>query len=529
MLPILDNDGMREADRHTIEDLGVPGMVLMENAATRVVDAIRGAFPDTRRILILCGPGNNGGDGFAAARHLHNGGLDVQVCLLGDPAKLSPDATTNHRLAKNFGVPMAVIEDDDLSVVESLLEDWPTDLVVDALLGTGTDRPLQGRYANLVDTVAASGLPVVAVDVPTGLNGASSEIPGSHLPADLTVTFGALKICHTLPPACISCGEVAVVDIGIPPATIEAGASLRMTEIEDIALMLPPRSPDAHKGRFGHLLIVAGSTGRGGAVAMAAKSAVVAGSGLVTMAVPEPVVPVVDAACLEAMTHSLIADDSGAVAGEKGLEDILGNMTAIAAGPGWGTGSGAKATLDWLLDNWDGPLLLDADAINLLAGAPNRLAGREIPTVLTPHPGELARLLGRSTQDVVANRLGAAREAARCAGAVVVAKGYGTIIAEPDGQAWVNPTGDVSLASGGSGDVLTGAIGALLAQGVDPIRAALIGCWLHGRAGEIGGDIYPAAVPASELPDLLADAWQELEDPEPAILTTSHSEGREGL
>lgn len=513
MLPILDNDGMREADQQTIEDLGVPGIVLMENAATGVVDAIRETFPDARRILILCGPGNNGGDGFAAARHLHNGGLDVQICVLGDPARLSPDAATNHRLAKAFGVPMAVVEDDDLSVIEALLEDRPTDLVVDALLGTGTDRPLAGRYAELADTVAASGIPVVAVDVPTGLNGGASEIPGPHLPADLTVTFAALKICHALPPACISCGDVAVVDIGIPPCATEAACSLWMTEDDDIALMLPSRNPDAHKGRFGHLLIVAGSTGRGGAVVMAAKSAVVVGSGLVTMAVPEPVVPVVDAACLEAMTHSLTADDNGAVAGEKGLEGTLDRMTAIAAGPGLGTGDGARKTLSWLLENWTGPLLLDADAINLLAGNPERLADREVPAVLTPHPGELARLLGVSTEAVVEDRLGAARQASSRSGAIVVAKGYGSIIAEPDGQAWVNPTGDVGLASGGSGDVLTGTIGALLAQGVDPLRAALVGCWLHGRAGEIGGEIYPAAVPASELPNLLADAWQQLEEP----------------
>jgi len=514
MLPILNNDGMREADRHTIEDLGVPGMVLMENAATGVVDAIREVFPDARRILILCGPGNNGGDGFAAARHLHNGGLDVQLCLVGAPARLTPDAATNLRLAEAFGVPMAVIEDDDLSPIEGLLDDEPTDLVVDALLGTGTDRPLAGRYAALVELVEASGLPVVAVDVPTGLNGSSSAIPGPHLPADLTVTFASLKICHSLPPACIACGEVAVVDIGIPPAALETGSSLWITEDEDISLMLPTRSPDAHKGRFGHLLIVAGSQGRGGAVAMAAKSAVVVGSGLVTMAVPEPVVPVVDAACLEAMTHALEPDDAGAVAGPLGLDDLLGRMSAVAAGPGLGTRAGAMQTLDWILDNWNGPLLLDADAVNLLAENPERLTAREVQAVLTPHPGELARLLGTSTEKVLADRLEAAREAARRAGAIVVAKGYGTIIAEPGGQAWVNPTGDVGLASGGSGDVLSGAIGALLAQGLEPLRAALVGCWLHGRAGEIGGEIYPAAVPASELPGLLADAWQDLEDDE---------------
>ncbi len=302
-----------------------------------------------------------------------------------------------------------MVADDDLSLVEAILDDWPTDLVVDAILGTGSDRPLTGRYAELVNIVAASGLPVVAVDVPTGLSGSSSEIPGAHLPADLTVTFGALKICHALPPACISCGEVAVVDIGIPPQAIEQGCSLRMTEAEDIALMLPDRRPDGHKGRFGHLLIVAGASGRGGAVAMAAKSAVVIGSGLVTMAVPEPVVPVVDAACLEAMTLGLPADKRGAFAGEKGLEDIVARATAIAAGPGMGTGAGAKKTLDWLLKKWDGPLLLDADAINLLAGSPKRLAGRKIPAVLTPHPGELARLLGVSTEAVLADRLDAAR------------------------------------------------------------------------------------------------------------------------
>ena len=247
---------------------------------------------------------------------------------------------------------------------------------------------------------------------------------------------------------------------------------------------------------------------------MAANSAVVVGSGLVTMAVPEPVVPVVDTACLEAMTHALPSEPSGETAGFEGLEPLLDRMTAVVTGPGMGTGEGAEKTLAELLHNWNGPLLLDADAINLLAGDPEKLAGRETPPVLTPHPGELARLLGRTTPEVVANRLEAAREAARRAGAIVVAKGYGTIVAEPNGQAWVNPTGDVGLASGGSGDVLSGAIGGLLAQKVEPIRAALVGCWLHGRAGEIGGEIYPAAVPASELPALLADAWWDLEDDE---------------
>jgi len=512
MLPVLDNDGMREADRHTIEDRGVPGLVLMENAAVGVVDTLRESFPDARRVLILCGPGNNGGDGFAAARHLHNGGLDVQLCLVGDPDRLRGDAAVNYRLAAAFGVPDVVIGDDDLAVVESLLDDWPADVVVDAVLGTGADRPLTGRLAALVELVDNADVPVVAVDVPTGLNGSSPQIPGPHLPADVTVTFAALKTCHVLPPACTVCGEVVVVDIGIPPAALEAGSTLRLTEAEDIALMLPARLPDAHKGSFGHLLIAAGAAGRGGAVAMAARSAVVTGAGLVTMAVPEPVVPVVDGACLEAMTHALASDASGAIAVEADLEVVLPGKTAIAAGPGWGTGEGARRALDRILGSWQGPLLLDADAINLLAGKPEQLAGRDTAPVLTPHPGELARLLGVETAEVVGDRVGAAREAAKRTGAIVVAKGYGTVIADPDGQAWINPTGDVGLASGGSGDVLTGTIGSLLAQGCEPLRAALVGCWLHGRAGELGGEIFPAAVPAGELPGLLADAWRELEE-----------------
>jgi NAD(P)H-hydrate epimerase len=513
MLPVLENQAMREADRHTIEDLGLPGLVLMENAATGVVDALRDGFPDARRILVLCGPGNNGGDGLAAARHFLNGGHEVSVLLFGDPAQLSPDAAINHKVAVAFRVPIHEIEKDDLSILGTELEDHPPDVVIDALLGTGLDRPLGGRFEEVVQRVAASGVPVVAVDVPTGLNGSSSAVPGSALQADLTVTFAALKPCHVLPPACLNCGDIAVVDIGIPPAALEQDCHLWWPETADIALLLPHRPADSHKGTFGHLLLVAGARGRAGAVAMAANAAVVSGAGLVTMAVPEPVVSVVDGSCLEAMTHPLKATGEGEIDGPDGIESILERMTAIAVGPGMGTGAGAAATLEWLLDNWLGPLLLDADAINMLAGRPERLAGRDMSPVLTPHPGELARLLGWTTEQVTTDRLAAAREAASRTRSVVVAKGHHTLIAEPGGEAWINPTGSASLATGGSGDVLTGTIAALLAQGLDPVRAAITGCWLHGRAGEIGSGDYPAAVPASRLPAFIAPAWRELETP----------------
>ncbi len=512
MQPVLDNDAMREADRHTIEDLGVPSLVLMENAATGVVDALRAEFPEAQRVLILCGRGNNGGDGLAAARHFANGGHEVEVLLFADPEKLSPDAGANYRLAMTFGVPVEVVNGEDLSALDAALDPSPPDVVVDALLGTGIDRPLAGRLAQVAERISEADVPVVAVDVPTGLNGSASDVPGPVMPADLTVTFASLKLCHVLPPACLRCGDVAVVDIGIPPGALEnrlQGALGRRRRHRD---PLAGTRPDAHKGRFGHLLLVAGAEGRGGAVAMAGNAAVVSGSGLVTMAVPKPAVPVVDGACLEAMTHPLKTLVDGTVEGPDGLEDLLPRMTAVAVGPGMGTGEGARKTLEWIIDKWAGPLLLDADALNILAGRPERLAGREIPPVLTPHPGELARLIESSSEDVVADRVGAAREAASKAQAVVIAKGYRTVIADPDGEVWINPTGDHRLASGGSGDVLTGCVGALLAQGLEPVRAALVGCWLHGRAGEIGGSEYPAAVPAGQLPELIAEAWRELEE-----------------
>ena len=513
MLPVLDNEAMREADRYTIDDLGVPSIVLMENAATGVVDALRETYPDSTSVLVLCGPGNNGGDGLAAARHLVNGGHDVRVVLFGSEDRLSQDSAVNLQLARAFGVNITIVEDDTLTALDATLASRPPDVVVDALLGTGIDRPLAGRFAAIADRVNAMDSAVLSVDVPTGLNGSSSDTPGPSVEADLTVTFAALKTCHVLPPACLRCGDVAIVDIGIPPNILERQTNLRWLESHDVTLLLPVRPVDGHKGGFGHLILVAGAPGRGGAVAMAARSAVVVGSGLVTMAVPEPLVPVVDGACLEAMTHGLAADADGGIAVPDGLEPLLSRATAVAAGPGMGTSDGAAKTLEWLINAWSGALLLDADAINLLAGEPERLAGRSQPGVLTPHPGELARLLGRSTAEIVSDRVSAAREAADRSGCVVVAKGFRSIIATPDGESWINPTGDAHLASGGSGDVLTGTVGGLMAQGLEPARAAVVGVWLHGRAGELGGDLYPAATPASVQSELVAAAWKELVDP----------------
>jgi NAD(P)H-hydrate epimerase len=483
----------------------------MENAATGLVDALRETWPEAHTVLILCGPGNNGGDGLAAARHLANGGHQVDLVLLADPDRLSEDARMNLAWARAFDLEVTVVDGDDLTPLEQrLAAPDPPDIIIDALLGTGLDRPLTGRLARVVDLVNQCPVPVVAVDVPTGLSGSSAGIPGPAIEAELCPTFGALKLCHCLPPACEACGDVVVVDIGISPSVLRAGAQAWWVEADDVALLLPHRSPTGHKGSFGHLLVVAGARGRGGAASMAAQAAVTAGAGLVTVAVPSPALPVVDGACLEAMTFELPADELGEAGGPGDLEQVFSRMTAVAAGPGLGTGPGARKLLNLLLSQWAGPLLLDADALNMMAGSMDRLADRAEPTVLTPHPGELARLLDWATEDVVADRLRAAREAARIFGAVVVAKGYRTVVADPEGCVWINPTGDQHLATGGSGDVLTGLIGALMAQNLDGIRASIVGCWLHGRAGELGAEVWPAAVPAAELPALVAAAWTEL-------------------
>lgn len=511
MLSIHDADEMREADRHTIEDLGLPGIVLMENAATGLVEAILDNWPEARSVLILCGPGNNGGDGLAAARHLMIRGMDVRVLLFADPEKLSGDALTNYRAAKNFGVVIQPIEGENLSALEGALDAGIFHIVVDSLMGTGLNRALGGRLAAAVDLINASGIPCLATDIPTGLQASSSAVPGPHIEAELTLTFGALKSCLCLPPACESCGDIGIADIGIPPQTLEKNCRLWWVEEEDISLMLPRRPASGHKGTFGHLLILAGAPGKAGAAVMAARAAVAGGSGLVTMAVPDSILQTVDGASLESLSFGLPSEENGSIAGPGKIGEILDRMSAIVAGPGLGLGDGAGQLLEDILEKSELPMLLDADALNLFAGRFEALNSYDAPLILSPHPGELARLLGSSVEEILADRLGAARQAAEASGATVIAKSYRTIIAEPGGEAWVIPAGDHHLGTGGSGDILSGLIGAFLAQGLDAVRAALLGCWLHGRAGELGGERFPAAVPASQLPEFIAQAWMECE------------------
>ncbi len=507
MIPVLDNDGMRGADAATIRGLGLPGLVLMESAASAVTQVVAARFAEAGRVLVVCGPGNNGGDGLAAARQLRCLGADVEVVLPLGADSLRGDAAKQLELARAFGVEVRGGGEGPVSAVEAALEGVA--VVVDALFGTGLDRPLEGPLLEVVRLLNASGRPVVAVDVPSGLSGSRADVFGETVDAAVTVTFGAPKVAHVLPPACYRCGDVAVADIGIPPWVLEEHAALGVVEGIDVAGWMPRRAADAHKGHFGHLVVVAGRTGRAGAAALAARAGVVLGAGLVTVGTVAAAVAPLQALVPEAMVDVLPAGPDGTVSGE-GLEGLLGKATAVAVGPGLGTGDGPRRLVEAMIRDWKGPLLLDADALTLIAGRLEIVAAREGATVLTPHPGELARVLGRETADVVRDRLGAAADAARLGGAVVLAKGARTVVAAPGRRTLINPTGSPGLASGGAGDTLTGLIGSLLAQGVEGREAAAAGAYLHGRAAELAEERFPGAIPAGELAGFVPAAEAEV-------------------
>jgi len=483
---VLTAEAMQKVDRRAIDELGVPSLVLMENAALGVVDALAERFPEARSAALFCGPGNNGGDGLAVARHLAVRGYEIALFLVTGGREPRGDAGVQLTICRRMG--LAIVElSEPRDLPAALAAARETDLLVDALFGTGLGRPLEGLYAELVTGLDRLSLPRLAVDLPSGLSGSSRHLPGPHLRADLTVTFAAPKIAHIFPPAAEAVGEVVVADLGIPPRLVEeAEGDLALLEPDDLALHLGRRHPDTHKGTYGHVLLAAGGPGRAGAAILAARAAVRTGAGLVTVAVPAPIRETVDGGSLESMTLGLPADRDGELAATAAepLLAALAGKSALGLGPGLGTREGAVAVIRRLARQCPLPLVLDADGLNAFAGRLGELAERTAPTVLTPHPGEMGRLLGIPTAEVQADRPEAARRAARQAGATVVLKGHLSLIAVPDGPVWINPTGNPGMATGGSGDVLTGMIAALAARGLGAEVAATVGVYLHGLAGD---------------------------------------------
>lgn len=491
---ILSTLAMREVDRVAIEELGVPGIVLMENAALGVVDAALAEAPEAESAVVFCGPGNNGGDGLAIARHLAVRGLRVVAVVATGGSEYSGDARTQYEIAckmSGMGLELLVLSAES-DAAPKLEEVASADLAIDALFGTGLSRPLDGQFADLVAAINALDMPTVAVDLPSGLSGDQSQPLGPHVEADLTVTFAALNVAHVFPPASAAAGTIVIADLGIPFDLVErADGDLHLLGAGDLAPLLGPRSLAAHKGDFGHLLIAAGSAGKSGAAVLAAQAAVRAGAGLVTAAVPESILDVFEAASIETMSRPLPVSAAGELSGSAlaALEREAVGKDAVAVGPGLGTSSGTAEVIRAFCLGVELPLVLDADGLNAFAGRIEALAERARSTILTPHPGELARLLGVETTDIVGDRLDSVRRAAEASGAIVILKGHLSLIADPEGGVYVSPTGNPGMATGGSGDVLTGMIGALLAQGVDAVAAAQLGAFVHGMAGDSAAEV----------------------------------------
>jgi NAD(P)H-hydrate epimerase len=510
---------MREVDRTAIEELGIPSLVLMENAAIGVVEALCHAYGEADSVAIFCGPGNNGGDGLAVARHLAIRGFEVRIFLVTGGRPMTGDAGVQLGICRRAELP--ILEIDSREALPSAREAAAEcDVVVDALFGTGLSRPLEGLFAETVQMINELGTTVVAVDLPSGLSASLTRPIGPCIDADLTVTFAAPKVAHVFPPAADCVGEMVVTDLGIPPRLVddleEEGGDLHLLMGEELADLLPDREPDSHKGDYGHALILAGSPGKAGAAILAARAAVRAGAGLVTVAVPEPILQTVDLGSIESMTLGLPAANlpgqSGQIA-ERAAEIVLDaaeGKAVLALGPGLGQDPATVAAIRRIALECPLPLVLDADGLNAFAGKAGDLAGRRAETILTPHPGELGRLLGCSTAQIQEDRVAAARGAAEETGAIVVLKGHLTLVASGT-AVFVNPTGNPGMATGGVGDVLTGLLAGLLAQGLDALDATLLAVYLHGLAGDLAaGRLREGNLAADDLIRILPGAFRVL-------------------
>ncbi len=471
---ILTSSQMKSIDRRATDRFGIPSIVLMENAALAVADAIGDHYPDCDRAAIFCGPGANGGDGFALARHLEQRGVVPIVFIVGDRQKIGGDAGTNLVICERLALPLYDITDDD-SLNEALVHAAEADLIIDAIFGTGLDRAPAGLFAETITSIGDLGLPIVAIDLPSGANASSAEVFEPCLQAALTVTFAAPKICHVFEPAAVFCGEVIVAEISIPHAAIEdEGVTLALTTPGDVRPYLAPRLAATHKGTYGHVAIVAGSPGRSGAAVLAARGAIRSGAGLVSVVTDSETARLVNAGSVESMTFSG-PDPAGFIA----------TKDAVLIGPGLADDDESYQWIRELVAAIELPLVIDASGLNAFASHAAGLNPQRRPRVLTPHPGELGRLLGRTANEINAGRIEAVREAARITNCIVVLKGFQSLIAEPDGHVNVNPTGNPGMATGGMGDVLGGMIAAMLARGIDAFDAAITAVYLHGFAGDL--------------------------------------------
>ncbi len=486
-MKVANAEQMRGLDRKAIEDYKIPGVVLMENAALGVVHAMEARYGpfENKRVIIACGKGNNGGDGLAIARHLANRGAITSVSLLGNPKSLTSDAAANYDICRQMSIPLREIADPrQLGAFTSSVR--KADVVVDAILGTGIVPPVRGIVSRVVERINSGEAPVVAVDLPTGLSADSSEVSGEVVQADLTVTFGLPKISLVQYPSLSRAGEVQVVDISLP-ADLVKQADITLSLIGASVLeRLPERRPDLHKGNAGKVLVVGGCHGMPGAVTMTSMACLRVGAGLVYGAMPAAVRRSFHQRLMEGIAVALPESEQNCLTGAS-LSHLLQasrGKNVAALGPGIGLDPETGEMIRSLIPKMRIPVILDADGISQIASDPEVLKNAKVPVILTPHPGEMARLTGASGERLATRRVDVAREFAAGYGVIVVLKGARTVVAEPQGTTWINTTGNPGMATAGTGDVLTGIIAGLVAQGMRPLEAALSGVYLHGACGD---------------------------------------------
>ncbi len=510
MIKLAPAEVMRRLDAAAINDYGISGVVLMENAGRSTVDIIQTHHGplNGKKVTIVTGPGNNGGDGLVVARYLHQLGAVLRVFMLVPAAKMTGDAAVNLSIVQKLPIALQQVTDDLNELKTALLK---SELVVDAIFGTGLRRAVSGRFAAVIKLINESKLPVTAVDIPSGLNSDSGQVMGTAVKAELTVTYGLAKPGQVIYPGADLVGRLEVVDIGIPPEVIEGvEINLELLRQPELSALLHKRPADSHKGGFGHLLVLAGSHGKTGAAVLCAQGALRIGTGLVTMGSPRALNTIYETRLAEAMTFPLSGDDCLTMDDYPAILQALSGKKAVALGPGLGQDAATRDLVVKLYNDLEIPMLIDADGLNCLkdhlkprAGGPWR--------VLTPHPGEMARLIGVSSRDLQTRRLETALSFARRQGVILVLKGAATIIAHPRGMAAINSSGNPGMATGGMGDVLSGIIGGLLAQGLSAWDAARLGVYIHGRAADRLAEQAPAGFLASEVANEVPLVLKELQ------------------
>jgi hydroxyethylthiazole kinase-like uncharacterized protein yjeF len=512
-MKVVTAEQMQELDRKSIEVYRIPGIVLMENAGRGAVEVITNHFPEIQKktIAIIAGKGNNGGDGFVMARYLLNLGISVKVFLLTDPKSLRGDAEINFNIFHHMkGEIIPVPSSKDYQKVKKSLENF--DLLIDGIFGTGLDAEVRGYYREVIDHLNTLQKPIVAIDVPSGLDADTGKPLGTAVRASLTITFGLPKVGHLVSPGIDYVGSLKIVDIGIPRRLVEEEKiQTHLLEQEPLQKWLSvPRRANTHKGDYGHLLVIAGSIGKTGAAAMACEAALRMGAGLVTLAIPKSLNSIMEVKLTEVMTEPLPETPKQTLS-LRAFNTILRlceNKKAVVIGPGIGTYKETQSLILKLIKALDLPIVLDADGLTSLATQPKSLLAAKRPLILTPHPGEMARLIQSTVKEVQEDRIGVSKNFSQSHRIYLVLKGHRTLIATPKGEVFINPTGNPGMASGGTGDVLTGMIGGLICQGFDILPSLQMSVYLHGWAGdevarELGEKSLIATDIIKKLPALL--------------------------